>query len=196
MANNRHFDWLAPLYERVIRPPDPEQLKRVLALPMDGWMLDAAGGTGRVAALLCPLVSHLAISDLSRPMLAQAVQKACILPAQGRVERLPFADGRFDRILVVDAFHHFGDQPGAARELARVLAPGGRLVIEEPDIRRFGVKLIALAETLALMDSHFRTPEEIRGMLVGQGLEVRVEVVDATAWVIGEKNRHGDAETR
>jgi len=187
MANNLHFDFLAPLYERVIRPPDAARLISLLDLPASGWMLDAGGGTGRVAAAMCPLVDRLVIGDLSFPMAQQAGQKGCIQPAQMRVERLPFRDGRFTRILIVDAFHHFSDQAGALGELARVLAPGGRLVIEEPDIRRFGVKLIALGERLALMGSRFRPPEEMRAMVAAAGLDAQAETEDTTAWIIASK---------
>jgi len=193
MARNVHFDLLAPLYDRLIRPADPARLRDLLDLPHSdppapGWMLDAGGGTGRVAAQICPHVQHLVISDLSQPMLHQAGLKGCVLPAQARVERLPFRDGLFDRILVVDAFHHFGDQTGAIKELARVLAPGGRLVIEEPDIRRLAVKLIALGEALLMMDSRFRTPEWMRVLLTRYGLDARVEIDQATAWIIGIKS--------
>jgi len=192
MARNVHFDLLAPLYDRLMQSPDPARLRDLLDLPSSGepspgWMLDAGGGTGRVAAQICPYVQRLVISDLSQPMLRQAGQKGCLLPAQARAERLPFEDNFFNRILVVDAFHHFGDQPGAARELARVLAPGGRLVIEEPDIRRLGVKLIALGEALLMMASRFRTPDWMRGLLVRCGLDTHIETDQATAWIIGVK---------
>jgi len=187
MANNLHFDFLAPLYERVIRPPDPQRLIELLDLPAAGWMLDAGGGTGRVAAHLCPLVDRLVIGDLSLPMAQQAGLKGCIMPSQMRVERLPFTDGFFQRILVVDAFHHFGDQPGAVSELVRVLAPGGTLVFEEPDIRRLGVKLIALGELLALMGSRFRDPVDMQAMIAARGVETRIVEEDSTAWILAKK---------
>ncbi|RPJ49234.1 MAG: class I SAM-dependent methyltransferase [Chloroflexi bacterium] len=188
MPVNKHFDLIAPLYERLIPPPNPGRLLALLDLPANGgWMLDAAGETGRVAAMFYSLVDKMAICDLSAAMLRQAAQKGGARPAQARVERLPYADGVFHRVLVVDAFHHFGDQPGAVRELARVLAPGGRLVMEEPDIRRFSTKLIALGETIMFMGSRFRSPEVMRGMLAANGLTALIEVEAATAWVIGEK---------
>lgn len=195
---NRHFDLLAPLYDRLIPPPDPGNLRRLLDLPAqastpaEGWMLDAGGGTGRVSAMLCPLVERLVVCDLSQPMLAQAVEKGCVQPAQACCEQLPFPDAIFQRILVVDAFHHFGKQVGALRELARVLRPGGRLVIEEPDIRRWQVKLIALGETVMLMGSRFRTPDWMREQMAACGLETRVETEQATAWVIGIKGKHAN----
>jgi 2-polyprenyl-6-hydroxyphenyl methylase/3-demethylubiquinone-9 3-methyltransferase len=51
-------------------------------------------------------------------------------PAQGRLERLPFADGVFDVVVAADVLEHVPDLPAAVAELARVLAPGGRLVFD------------------------------------------------------------------
>jgi ubiquinone/menaquinone biosynthesis C-methylase UbiE len=182
-----HFDLLAPIYDRVIGPPDPARLRDLLRLPATGWLLDAGGGTGRVSAQLRPLVDKLVISDLSTQMLRQALAKD-ICPAQTRVERLPFPDDTFERVLVVDALHHFQHQPAAIRDLVRVLKPGGRLVIEEPDINHFGVKLVALAEKLLLMGSHFHPPAEIRQMVADHGLPARVETDGAfAAWVVVDK---------
>jgi demethylmenaquinone methyltransferase/2-methoxy-6-polyprenyl-1,4-benzoquinol methylase len=185
---NVHFDLLAGVYDRVIPPPDPARLAELLRLPMDGWLLDAGGGTGRVASIVRPLVGRLVISDLSVPMLGQAQAKGLACPVQAAVEQLPFADGRFDRILVVDALHHFADARLAVAELIRLLKPGGRLLIEEPDIRTFPVKLMALAEKAALMQSHFYSPQRISYFVAASGLEATVVHDGATtAWVIVDK---------
>jgi len=175
------FDFLAPIYDRVMPGPDPERLRTLLRLPTEGRLLEAGGGTGRVSAELLPMVGTLVINDPSAPMLEQAKAKGPLRPVQSYVERLPFADGCFSRVFAVDAFHHFNDHHAAMRELVRVLGPGGRLVIEEPDIKRFSVKLIALAEKLALMNSHFLSAEEIRDLVAAQGLQARVACIDEFA---------------
>ncbi|HEY2943486.1 MAG TPA: class I SAM-dependent methyltransferase [Vicinamibacteria bacterium] len=46
--------------------------------------------------------------------------------------RLPFADGEFDRVVVVDMLEHVADDAAFAAELARVIRPGGRLVVNTP----------------------------------------------------------------
>ena len=185
-----HFDALAPLYDRLIGPPNPACLRALLDLPTTGWVLDAGGGTGRIAAQLRVLTGHLVLLDRSQPMLRQAQGKG-LWPIQGDVARLPFPDACFDRAVVVDALHHFADQPAAIDELLRVLKPGGRLVIEEPDIARFAVKLVALAERLALMGSSFAPPSEICAMVVAHAAQARI-VRDGgfAAWVGAEKAAH------
>lgn len=45
------------------------------------------------------------------------------------VHRLPFADGAFAAVLALNAFEHYRDPRLAAAEIARVLAPGGRLFV-------------------------------------------------------------------
>ncbi len=183
-----HFDFLARIYDRVIPPPDPERLGELLHLPADGWLLDAGGGTGRVSASLREQVDGLVVSDLSAGMLGQARAKQGLYPVRAHAETLPFPDRRFSRVLVVDALHHFCDQRDAIADLLRVLEPGGRLVIEEPDYTRFAVKLVALAEKLAFMRSRFHTPEEIRDMVAALGLEARIERDGGfAAWVVVDK---------
>jgi ubiquinone/menaquinone biosynthesis C-methylase UbiE len=182
---NSHFHFLAPFYDRVIQFTRLEQILKVLDLPHAGTLLDAGGGTGRVAEALRPYIGLVIVADVSRGMLVQASRKE-LATTSAETERLPFPDGSFDRVLMVDALHHVVHQGDTVHELYRVLKPGGRLVIEEPDLRTFPVKLIAIAEKLALMRSHFLAPAQIVALFPSNA-NVRVESEDQTVWVIAEK---------
>jgi demethylmenaquinone methyltransferase/2-methoxy-6-polyprenyl-1,4-benzoquinol methylase len=183
-----HFNLLAPIYDRVIQSPDIEIFKQILNLPSSGLLLDAGGGTGRVSSQLLPFVAGVVLSDSSAGMLKQASRKPGLLPVQTTAETLPFASGSFDRILVVDALHHFRDQKRAMSDLIRVLAPSGRLLIQEPNLSRWQVKMIALFEKLALMRSHFYYPEEIGRMGQSMGANCQVIIEDGfAAWIIADK---------
>lgn len=182
-----HFRLLAPLYDRFIGPPDPSQLLDVLALPTAGTLLDVGGGTGRVTQLLAPYVQQVVIADETPAMLRETQDKGLCCPVVSHAERLPFAAGSFERVLVVDALHHFTHQREALEELARVLRSGGRLVVEEPDLNRLSVKAVAVAEKLALMRSHFLYPHEIGRELAALGLRTEIKTEGHTAWVIAEK---------
>ena len=184
-----HFAFVARIYDRIIPSPDPERLERLLKLPLQGAMLDAGGGTGRVAERFVSRVSQLVVSDLSFAMLRQAGRKPGLVPLLAHAERLPFPDESFDRVLVVDALHHFCSQKEALRDLIRVLKPGGRMVIEEPDIQRPVVKWVALAEKLMLMGSRFHPSDRISGWLRSPGVSVRSETDGRFVfWLVVDKN--------
>jgi ubiquinone/menaquinone biosynthesis C-methylase UbiE len=59
--------------------------------------------------------------------LARAAENVRFLVADS--EQLPFADGAFTAVLCSNSFHHYPDPLRAVREMGRVLASGGRLVI-------------------------------------------------------------------
>jgi len=149
-----HFSILAPVYEWMVPPPEPSILYDMAGLTPESVLLDAAGGTGRVSALYSSRVRRVVLCDTARGMLDKAAGKGLEV-IEAPVERLPFADSEFDAILLVDAFHHLEDQKAALKELLRVLKPAGRLIIEEPDIRRFSVKIAAFLEKIFLMRSNF-----------------------------------------
>jgi demethylmenaquinone methyltransferase/2-methoxy-6-polyprenyl-1,4-benzoquinol methylase len=182
-----HFDLLAPFYDRVIKSSDRKRLAEILDLPISGRLLDAGGGTGRIAEGLVDRAGRVVVSDSSLKMLHQARSKEGLDLVGGETERLPFPDGCFERVLIVDSFHHLADQARSLTELWRVLTPGGLLVIEEPDIRRIAVKLVALAEKLTLFRSHFIPAERIATLLEEYDAQATVHREGHTAWVVGEK---------
>jgi demethylmenaquinone methyltransferase/2-methoxy-6-polyprenyl-1,4-benzoquinol methylase len=185
----KHFDFLAPIYDRLFSPPEESTLLSLIELPENGHILDAGGGTGRIAQLLTGDKRLVIVQDYSHKMLMQTKSKDEIEAVASETEDLPFPDNCFERVVIVDAYHHLRDQYQSLRELWRVLNIGGMLIIEEPDIRRWAVKFVALAEKLTLMRSHFEPPASTAQSLQTLGAETRVVTKGVNAWIVGYKSR-------
>lgn len=182
-----HFGFLAPYYERLIKPKSPADLLEHLALTPNALVLDAGGGTGRIAQTLVPHARAVIIADPSHQMLMQAKGKAGIQCMQAESETLPHPDSSFDTVIMVDALHHVVDQAQTLRELFRVLKPGGRLVVEEPDIDTFPVKLIAVGEKLLGMRSRFLSGGQITAIIETFWKGTLVYRKQYTTWVVVRK---------
>ena len=70
-----HFEFLAPYYDRFFTVPETNTLEDLLELPTSARLLDAGGGTGRIAQKFSDMTSEIVIVDLSMRMLLQAVTK-------------------------------------------------------------------------------------------------------------------------
>jgi SAM-dependent methyltransferase len=100
-------------------------------------VLDLGIGTGAVAERAAPLVrpgGEVLGVDISPAMLDQARARLAasglgdVVLREGRAEALPAPDGHFDAVLASLSLMYAIDRSAAAREIARVLRPGGRLV--------------------------------------------------------------------
>ncbi|GBR77287.1 SAM-dependent methyltransferase [Candidatus Termititenax persephonae] len=98
---------------------------------------DICGGFGRLSDVYLPRFTDCTLFDYAPNLLALAkkTQGAKLKTVQGSVYELPFADGELDALLCVRAAHHFVDFPAAVAEMARVLRPRGRAVIEAANKR-------------------------------------------------------------
>ena len=181
-----HFDFLAPWYDRFIYSP-PDDLFHSLLGENPRRVLDAGGGTGRVSRRLQADDRWIVLADASLKMLRHAVLAGEYGRVASATEHLPFRSGSFECVILVDTLHHVQDQRQTLAELWRVVAPGGRLLVEEPDIRRFPVKLIAAGEKLALMRSHFLSGEQVASLLRGLGIEPVLHRKLHTVWLVADK---------
>jgi SAM-dependent methyltransferase len=101
--------------------------------------LEVGVGTGRIALPLAARIGRYAGADLSGPMLAKLVEKRGALPVdmvRADATRLPFADARFDAVIGVHVFHLIPGWRAALAGAARVLRPGGLLLLGGDDHSR------------------------------------------------------------
>ena len=142
--------------------------------PVDGERcLDLGSDNGVISLLLRRAGGRWASADLTDE--AAASIRELVETDVHRVEAsaLPFGDAEFDRVVVVDMLEHAPDEPAFVRELARVLKPGGLLVVNTPHLKR--TLLRRLRHALGQTDEkhgHLRpgyTPEGLRALLSEHG---------------------------
>jgi SAM-dependent methyltransferase len=200
-----HFDDNAYLdHETWIRPAF-SQLGDVRGLRV----LDYGCGHGMAAVVLARAGAAVSAFDLSGGYVSEARARArandvALHLVQADGQRLPFADGTFDRVWGCAILHHL-DLPRAGRELRRVLRPGGLAVFCEP---WGGNPVLTLARRHLPYPGKHRTPDErpltrrqllelkaifssvhVRGhqflsmahrLLPGRSLQTRLDKCDAT----------------
>lgn len=107
-----------------------------LAAPQPDWLaLDVAPGGGHSALAIAPYVRRVVALDITLGMLraarAHTLQQGLdnLVWVQGDGGVLPLPAETFDLVTCRVALHHFPDQAAAIRDWARVLKPGGQLVL-------------------------------------------------------------------
>ena len=123
------FDRTAERYRRAALEKDWSPLVDMCQPGPQDRALDIGAGPGMLSAALAPLVARAVALDPSAAMLA-GVQDG-VEPVVGEAEAMPFADGSFDLVTIVNSLHHVADMRRTLEEMTRVLAPGGRIVVQD-----------------------------------------------------------------
>jgi ubiquinone/menaquinone biosynthesis C-methylase UbiE len=117
-----------------------DRLREILEPEPGERVLEVGPGTGYYTLDLAEWVGDegvVEIFDIQQEMLDHTMQAATeggtanIRPTQGDARSLPYEDDSFDAAVLVTVLGEIPDQDAALRELARVLKPGGRLVVGE-----------------------------------------------------------------
>ena len=135
-------------------------------------IIEIGGGTGRILENFKNRASHLYLLDYSFSMLKKAKQKRIFSEICCQAELLPFSSESFLLILMVDTLHHLISPELAINEIIRILDRQGLFVIEEPDIRNWKIKIIAIFEKVLGMRSHFYRETEIIEMIKSNQVHV------------------------
>ena len=112
----------------------PSHLQSLAGLLNDDWIVGDLGcGTGQLAAAVAPFVAHVIAVDRSGEMLQTARRRLREFPnveiRRGDLESLPIDDAVLDVATLNLVLHHIPDPSAVLADVARVLKPGGRLLI-------------------------------------------------------------------
>lgn len=156
-------------------------------IPAGVRVLDCAAGTGEFSLGAATRAKTVLCTDLSLPMLERARKKAAkrgasnISFAQRDMTALPDGDGSFDVVIAANVLHLLEKPEQAVRELWRVTAPVGKLILPTYLQGKTGAAYGAMVKIWQGVGFHFEhafTPETYRRFLEELGLgRVTLEVI-------------------
>src|SRR3954451_6242779 len=115
-------------------------------LDEDLLVLDVCCGAAHAAEVVAPRVRQVVGVDLTVSLLELGAARLAsagvgnVLLQEGNAQALPFVTASFDLVYCFASLHHVGDPSETMAEMARVVAPGGRVVVQDlivplPDAR-------------------------------------------------------------
>jgi len=130
-----------------------------------GRVADIGCGPGVFTRYLCRNANFVFAGDVDRKSLvrtfARHAREKNLAALVMRANQLPFRDSSLDTVLFLEVLEHLDDDAGALRDIARILNPGGKLVLSVPvppgeiDVDEFGHKRegYILGDLLRLLES-------------------------------------------
>jgi 2-polyprenyl-3-methyl-5-hydroxy-6-metoxy-1,4-benzoquinol methylase len=165
---------------------DPDLVRQVEPLALEGTTcLDVGCGDGLTIALYLTRTTGGCVAvDVSQAAVNQAKGNGVDARLIDDAAALPFADRSFELVTCIEVFEHLFDAEGAAREIARVLVPGGHLIAQVPNTAHWAQRVsmvrgrfVPLGDQLSLeqpwRDPHIRffTVASLLAMIRAAGLE-------------------------
>lgn len=98
----------------------------------DSVLVDCGAGTGQFAAEMSAFCRVLAVDDHDESLAIAASKLGSSSVTRGSATALPLLDKSTDYLTALDVLEHVADDKGAMQEFARVLKPGGILIITVP----------------------------------------------------------------
>jgi SAM-dependent methyltransferase len=151
---------------------DPDALRAIVAAASPGpddSLLDVACGGGIVVCAFAPYVRHATGIDMTPAMLdrakALATEKGVdnVAWREGDVAALPYPDAAFTIVVTRFAVHHFPDLVAVLREMVRVCASGGRIVVVDTCAASDPAKARRFNQLEKLRD-----PSHVRALALGE----------------------------
>lgn len=173
------FRWLTPAYDVVIRATTRERSFKSALIEQANFqtgqhVLDLACGTGTLAVWVKQLFPEISVTgiDGDTNILSIASRKAkeanvTIQFDHGFSFNLPYPDACFDRVVSSLFFHHLSwhDKQRTAKELHRVMRPGGELHVADWG-RATGILMRGAFMAIQLLDGVRNTQDNVEGKLI------------------------------